>query len=177
MAVPAINIGISTKDRESLSKGLSRILAESFILYMKTHNYHWNVKGPMFQTLHVLFETQYTELWGALDQIAERIRALGFAAPGTLKEFLKLGSMNEIEGVPSAEDMIRDVLVGSELVSRLCRDLLKVADKASDDPTADLLTERIDIHEKNAWMLRSLLDTGVSPVPVTAAKKSVKKKR
>lgn len=177
MTVPAINIGISPRDRESLSKGLSRILAESFILYMKTHNYHWNVKGPMFQTLHVLFETQYTELWGSLDQIAERIRALGFAAPGTLKEFLKLASLKEIEGVPTAEDMIRDVLGGSELVSRLCRDLLKISDKANDDPTTDLLTQRIDVHEKNAWMLRSLLDTGVSPIPVRASRATKKKKK
>ncbi|MDR0934248.1 MAG: DNA starvation/stationary phase protection protein [Burkholderiaceae bacterium] len=164
MTYPAINIGISVKDRENISQGLSRILAESFLLYMKTHNYHWNVRGPMFQTLHVMFESQYTELWGALDAIAERIRSLGFAAPGTLKEYLDMASIKEIEGVPTAEEMIRDVLVGSEAVSRLCREVLALADKAGDDPTVDLLTERMQIHEKNAWMLRTLIDTGAAPV-------------
>ncbi|MCL1887046.1 MAG: DNA starvation/stationary phase protection protein [Betaproteobacteria bacterium] len=177
MATPAINIGISVKDRENITKGLSRILAESFLLYMKTHNYHWNVKGPMFQTLHVMFEGQYTELWNALDQIAERIRSLGFAAPGTLKEYLRLASIKEMEGVPSAEDMIRDVLAGSEAISRLSRDVLAVADKVGDDPTVDLLTERMQVHEKNAWMLRSLIDTnvaGVSAPAKTVASRSVK---
>jgi len=170
MAVPAINIGMSAKDRENISKGLSRILAESFLLYMKTHNYHWNVKGPMFQTLHVMFEEQYTELWNALDAIAERIRSLGFAAPGTLKEYLKLATIKEIDGVPVAEDMIRDVLAGSEAVSRLSRDVLALADKAGDDPTVDLLTERMQVHEKNAWMLRSLIDNGSGTVTRPAAK-------
>ncbi len=176
MAAPAINIGMSVKDRENISKGLSRILAESFLLYMKTHNYHWNVKGPMFQTLHVMFEEQYTELWNALDEIAERIRSLGFAAPGTLKEYLKLASIKEIDGVPAAEDMIRDVLAGSEAVSRLSRDVLALADKAGDDPTVDLLTERMQIHEKNAWMLRSLIDTGAAKAaaPARAASRSAK---
>ncbi|WAW09030.1 DNA starvation/stationary phase protection protein [Oxalobacter vibrioformis] len=176
MTAPAINIGMNVKDRENISKGLSRILAESFLLYMKTHNYHWNVKGPMFQTLHVMFEEQYTELWNALDEIAERIRSLGFAAPGTLKEYLKLASIKEIDGVPGAEDMIRDVLAGSEAVSRLSRDVLELADKAGDDPTVDLLTERMQVHEKNAWMLRSLIDTGAgtAAVPARVASRSAK---
>lgn len=156
-SVPAINIGISDKDRENISKGLSRVLAESFLLYMKTHNYHWNVKGPMFQTLHVMFETQYTELWTAMDAIAERIRSLGFPAPGTLKEYLALATIKELDGVPSAEEMIRDVLAGSETVSRLSREVMAIADAAGDDSTADLLTQRMQVHEKNAWMLRSLI--------------------
>lgn len=176
MTVPAINIGMSVKDRENISRGLSGILAESFLLYMKTHNYHWNVKGPMFQTLHVMFEGQYTELWNALDQIAERIRSLGFAAPGTLKEYLRLASIKEIEGVPTAEDMIRDVLAGSESVSRLSREVLVLADQAGDDPTTDLLTERMQIHEKNAWMLRSLIDTGTAKaIPAKSAAKPASK--
>ncbi len=178
MTAPAINIGISVKDRENISKGLSRILAESFLLYMKTHNYHWNVKGPMFQTLHVMFEGQYTELWTALDAIAERIRSLGYPAPGTLKEYLSLASIKEIDGVPAAQDMIRDVLAGSEAVSRLSRQVLALADKAGDDPTVDLLTERMQVHEKNAWMLRTLIDDdGVSkPAPAkTVASKVVAK--
>lgn len=156
-SVPAINIGISDKDRENISKGLSRVLAESFLLYVKTHNYHWNVKGPMFQTLHVMFEEQYTELWTAMDAIAERIRSLGFPAPGTLKEYLALATIKELNGVPSAEEMIRDVLAGSETVSRLSREVMAIADAAGDDSTADLLTQRMQVHEKNAWMLRSLI--------------------
>lgn len=171
MAVPAINIGISAKDRETISKGLSRVLAESFLLYMKTHNYHWNVKGPMFQTLHVMFEEQYTELWNALDEIAERIRSLGFAAPGTLKEYLRLTSIKEIEGVPNAEDMVCDVITASETVVRVSRALLEVAGNVGDDPTVDLLTNRMQIHEKNAWMLRSLIDNGAAAVPVKATAK------
>ncbi|MCM1128440.1 MAG: DNA starvation/stationary phase protection protein [Alistipes senegalensis] len=171
-AVPAINIGMSAKDRENISNGLSRVLAESFLLYVKTHNYHWNVKGPMFQTLHVMFEEQYTELWTAMDAIAERIRSLGFPAPGTLKEYLKLATIKELEGVPSAEDMIRDVLAGSETVSRLSREVMALADAAGDDPTADLLTQRMQVHEKNAWMLRSLIDHGAAPAaPASKAKK------
>lgn len=174
-AVPAINIGMSAKDRENISKGLSRVLAESFLLYMKTHNYHWNVKGPMFQTLHVMFEEQYTELWTAMDAIAERIRSLGFPAPGTLKEYLKLATIKELDGVPSAEEMVRDVLVGSETVSRLSREVMEAADAAGDDPTADLLTQRMQVHEKNAWMLRSLIDNGAvsanAPVKAKARKK------
>lgn len=180
MAVPAINIGMSASERQKISQGLSRILAESFLLYMKTHNYHWNVKGPMFQTLHVMFQDQYTELWNALDEIAERIRSLGFAAPGTLKEYLQMASIKEIEGVPTAEEMIRDVLIGSEAVSRLCREVLEMADNATDDPTVDLLTERMQVHEKNAWMLRSLIDTEVSSasaVPQTAKSAPKRKKK
>ncbi|MCM1511611.1 MAG: DNA starvation/stationary phase protection protein [Oxalobacter formigenes] len=171
-AVPAINIGMSAKDRENISSGLSRVLAESFLLYVKTHNYHWNVKGPMFQTLHVMFEEQYTELWTAMDAIAERIRSLGFPAPGTLKEYLKLATIKELDGVPGAEDMIRDVLAGSETVSRLSREVMALADAAGDDPTADLLTQRMQVHEKNAWMLRSLIDRGAAPAaPAARAKK------
>lgn len=172
-AVPAINIGMSAKERENISKGLSRVLAESFLLYMKTHNYHWNVKGPMFQTLHVMFEEQYTELWTAMDAIAERIRSLGFPAPGTMKEYLKLATIKELDGVPSAEDMIRDVLAGSETVSRVSREVMEVAGAAGDDPTADLLTQRMQVHEKNAWMLRSLIDNGAAPAaaPAKAKKK------
>ncbi len=168
MSVPEINIGISTKDRSDISNGLSRVLADSFVLYLKTHNYHWNVKGPMFQTLHILFMEQYTELWTALDEIAERIRSLGFPAPGTFREFERLSSIQETEGVPRAEDMIRDLIVCSEVVTRTAREVLEVADKANDQPTVDLLTQRMQIHEKNAWMLRSLIDgdlTGVLPTP------------
>lgn len=168
MSVPEINIGISAKDRSDISNGLSRVLADSFVLYLKTHNYHWNVKGPMFQTLHVLFMAQYTELWNALDEIAERIRSLGFPAPGTYKEFERLSSIQETEGVPRAEDMIRDLIVCSEVVTRTAREVLEVANSANDQPTVDLLTQRMQIHEKNAWMLRSLIDgdlTGVLPVP------------
>ena len=176
MAVPAINIGMSAEVRQEISQGLSEILATSFLLYMKKHNYHWNVKGPMFQTLHVMFEEQYTELWNALDEIAERIRSLGFAAPGTLKEYLELASIEEIEGVLTAEDMIRDVLQGSEAVSRQCRELLEIASEVNDDPTVDLLTQRMQIHEKNAWMLRSLIDTGVPVVLPTKKSKGKKKK-
>jgi len=168
MSVPEINIGISAKERAAIASGLSRMLADSFVLYLKTHNYHWNVKGPMFQTLHILFMDQYTELWNALDEIAERIRSLGFPAPGTHKEFMRLSSIQETEGVPRAEDMIRDLINCSEAVTRTAREVLEVADAANDQPTLDLLTQRMQIHEKNAWMLRSLLDndqTGSLPVP------------
>ena len=174
MTVPAVNIGLSPKDRENISKGLSRILADSFLLYMKTHNYHWNVKGPLFQPLHILFGEQYTELWNALDDIAERIRALGHPAPGTLGEYLRLGSLKEIEGELGAEQMIHDLLAGSEALSRLCRDVLVVADNAGDDPTVDLLTQRMQVHEKNAWMLRSMIDVG-QPGPAAAAPKAAPK--
>jgi starvation-inducible DNA-binding protein len=173
MSVPEINIGIGAKEREAIANGLSRMLADSFVLYLKTHNYHWNVKGPMFQTLHILFMTQYTELWNALDEIAERIRSLGFPAPGTYKEFTRLSSIKESDGVPRAEDMIRDLIVCSETVTRTAREVLEVADSANDQPTVDLLTQRMQIHEKNAWMLRSLLDSdlvGSSPTPPKAKK-------
>ena len=174
MSIPAIEIGISDKDRETISNGLARMLADSFCLYLKTH-YHWNVKGPMFQTLHVMFMDQYTELWNALDEIAERIRSLGFPAPGTMSEFAKLSGIKEVEGVPSAEDMIRDVIVASQAVTRTAREVLDIADKANDQPTIDLMTQRLQIHEKNAWMLRSLLESGAGDVFTTSAKRKKNK--
>ena len=168
MDVPEIDIGISKKQREAISNELSRMLADSFFLYLKTHNYHWNVKGPMFQTLHTMFMEQYTELWNALDEIAERIRSLGYPAPGTFREFSRLSSIEEIESPLQAEDMIRDVLVSSQLVARTAREVFEIADDADDQPTADLMTQRMQIHEKNAWMLRSLLEDSAS---TKAAKK------
>ncbi len=174
MSIPAIEIGISDKDREVISKGLSRMLADSFCLYLKTHNYHWNVTGPMFQTLHVMFMDQYTELWNALDEIAERIRSLGFPAPGTMSEFSKLSAIPEVEGVPSADDMIRDVIVASQTVTRTAREVLAIADKANDQPTIDLMTQRLQIHEKNAWMLRSLLENGSAGDSAVASKRKKK---
>lgn len=152
-----INIGISEEDRQAIATGLSHLLADTYTLYLKTHNFHWNVTGPMFQTLHLLFETQYNELALASDQIAERIRALGFPAPGTYKAFAELSSISEEEGVPNAEEMIRALVEGQEAVVRTARSLFKTVDGASDETTADLLTQRMQIHEKNAWMLRSLL--------------------
>ncbi len=152
-----MDIGISKKDREKIAGGLSRLLADTYTLYLKTHNFHWNVTGPMFNTLHLMFMTQYTELWNALDIIAERIRALDFPAPGTYREFAKLTSIKESEGVPNAEEMIRQLVEGQEIVARTARGLFPVVDKANDEPSADLLTQRMQIHEKNAWMLRSLL--------------------
>ena len=171
MSIPAIDIGISDKDREIISNGLSRMLADSFCLYLKTHNYHWNVKGPMFQTLHVMFMDQYTELWNALDEIAERIRSLGFPAPGTMAEFAKLSAIKETEGVPAAEDMIRDVLIASQTVTRTAREVLDLADKANDQPTIDLMTQRLQVHEKNAWMLRSLLENGSDEIASSSKRK------
>lgn len=153
-----INIGIAQTDRAAIADGLSRLLADSYTLYLQTHNFHWNVKGPMFQTLHQMFMLQYTELWNALDVIAERIRALGFPAPGTYREFVRLASVQEVEGVPRAEEMIRLLIAGQEAVVRTARAVFEVADRANDQPTADVLTQRMDIHEKNAWMLRSLLE-------------------
>ena len=157
-ARPRIDIGISEKDRQKIADGLSRLLADNFALYLKTHNFHWNVKGPMFQTLHLMFEQQYNELWLALDAIAERIRALGFPAPGTYAEYAKLSSIKETAGVPEAKDMIRNLVGGHEAVARTARKLFPVVEKASDEPTADLLTQRLQVHEKTAWMLRSLLE-------------------
>ena len=153
-----INIGISEKDRKAITDGLSHLLADSYTLYLKTHNFHWNVKGPMFQTLHLLFETQYTELALAVDLVAERIRALGYPAPGTYAEFAKLSSIAEPKGVPTATAMIRELVEGQEAVTRTARSLLPLVGKVSDEPTADLLTQRMQLHEKNAWMLRSLLE-------------------
>jgi starvation-inducible DNA-binding protein len=152
-----INIGIDEKDRAAIARGLSRLLADSYTLYLKTHNFHWNVTGPMFNTLHLMFETQYTELALAVDQIAERIRALGFPAPGSYAEFARLSSISEAEGVPAAEDMIRELVAGQEAVVRTARAVLPDVDRVSDEPSADLLTQRMQVHEKNAWMLRSLL--------------------
>ena len=155
-AVP-INIGIEEKDRQAIAAGLSNLLADTYTLYLKTHNFHWNVTGPMFQTLHLMFEQQYNELALAVDMIAERIRALGVAAPGTYKAFAKLSSIKEEEGVPSAEEMIAKLVEGQEAVARTARSIFPVVDKANDEPTADLLTQRMQVHEKTAWMLRSLL--------------------
>jgi len=154
-----INIGIDTQDRQAISEGLSKLLADTYTLYLKTHAFHWNVTGPMFQTLHLLFEQQYTEEWNALDLIAERIRALGYIAPGSYHQFAQLTSIAEEEGVPKAAGMIRQLIEGQEAVVRTARALFKVVDKASDEPTADLLTQRMQVHEKNAWMLRSLLES------------------
>ena len=153
-----IDLGISEKDRARIAEGLSHLLADTYTLYLKTHNFHWNVKGPMFQTLHLMFETQYTELALAVDLIAERIRALGFPAPGTYGEYAKLSSIKETSGVPEATEMIRLLVEGQEAVTRTARKMFPIVDKASDEPTADLLTQRMQIHEKTAWMLRALLE-------------------
>jgi starvation-inducible DNA-binding protein len=152
-----IDIGINENDRREIASGLSKLLADTYTLYLTTHNFHWNVTGPMFQTLHLMFEQQYNELALAVDLIAERIRALGFPAPGTYGEFSQLSSIKEDEGVPSAEDMIRLLVEGQEAVVRTARSIFPTVDKASDEPTADLLTQRMQVHEKTAWMLRSLL--------------------
>ena len=154
----AIDIGISESDREKIAQGLSALLADSYTLYLMTHNFHWNVIGPQFNTLHQMFMTQYTEQWNALDMIAERIRALGHAAPGTYKEFVKLASIEEVEGVPKANDMIRHLVAAQEATARTARRLFPLVGAANDQPTADLLTQRLEVHEKTAWMLRSLLD-------------------
>ena len=151
------NIGISEGDRQKITEGLSHLLADTYTLYLKTHNYHWNVTGPMFNTLHLMFEAQYTELALAVDLIAERIRALGFPAPGSYKAFAAMSQIKEADGVPSAEKMIADLAAGNETVTRTARSIFPVADKASDEPTADLLTQRMQIHEKTAWMLRAML--------------------
>jgi len=156
----AINIGISTQDRSAIAQGLSRLLADSYTLYLKTHNYHWNVTGPMFNTLHLMFEQQYTELATAVDLIAERIRALGHAAPGSYKAYAKMTDIAEEEGVPNAQEMIRQLVAGQEAVVRTARSIFPAVEAASDEPTADLLTQRMQVHEKNAWMLRSMLETG-----------------
>ncbi len=157
-APPAINIGISVADRKKIAQGLSAFLADSYTLYLMTHNFHWNVTGPQFTSLHQLFMTQYTEQWTALDQIAERIRALGHPAPATYMEFHKLASIKEVSGVPKAEEMVRHLVMAQEATARTARNLYPLVDKANDQPTADLLTQRIEIHEKTAWMLRSILE-------------------
>lgn len=153
-----IDIGIDADARERIANGLSALLADSYTLYLMTHNFHWNVTGPQFNTLHTMFMTQYTEQWTALDAIAERIRALGHPAPGTYSQFKKLASIDEVEGVPKAEDMIRHLVSAQEATARTARKLFPVVDEANDQPTADLLTQRLDVHEKTAWMLRSLLE-------------------
>ncbi len=152
-----INIGIDAADRKEIAAGLSRVLADSYTLYLKTHNFHWNVTGPMFNTLHTMFETQYTELAMAVDEVAERIRALGEPAPGSYAQFAELTSISEETGTPSAEEMIRQLVEGQEAVARTARSVFPAAEKAGDEPTADLLTQRMQLHEKNAWMLRSML--------------------
>ena len=153
-----IDIGISEADRAKIAEGLSGLLADSYTLYLMTHNFHWNVKGPMFNTLHQMFMTQYTEQWGALDLIAERIRALGYPAPGTYKEFVKLATIKEIDGVPPALEMVSHLVAAQEATARTARRLFPLLEKANDQPTADLITQRLDLHEKTAWMLRSLLE-------------------
>ena len=153
-----IDIGIKDQDRKAIADGLSRLLADTYTLYLKTHNFHWNVTGPMFQTLHLMFETQYNELALAVDAIAERIRALGYPAPGTYSDYAKLSSIKETAGVPKAEEMIRLLVDGQEAVVRTARSVFPVVDEVNDEATADLLTQRMQVHEKTAWMLRSLLE-------------------
>jgi starvation-inducible DNA-binding protein len=152
-----INTGISAQQRAAIVQELSKLLADTYVLYLKTHSFHWNVEGPMFQTLHQMFMEQYTETWNAIDLIAERIRSLGEYAPGTYREYARLTRIKETEGVPRAEEMIRLLIDGQEAVVRTAREALAVADEANDQPTLDLLTQRMQVHEKNAWMLRSLL--------------------
>ena len=157
--VLAINIGISDKDRAAIARGLSCLLADTFTLYLTTHNFHWNVTGPMFNTLHQMFMVQYTELWTAADPVAERIRSLGHAAPGSYAQFSELASVPDVPGTPpKALDMVRILVQGHEAVARTARELFPVADKANDQPTADLLTQRLTVHEQTAWMLRALLE-------------------
>jgi starvation-inducible DNA-binding protein len=153
-----IDIGIEANKRHEIAAGLSRVLADTYTLYLKTHNFHWNVTGPMFQTLHLMFEAQYNELALAVDLVAERIRALGVAAPGTYKKFVELSAIQEEEDVPKAESMIRRLVEGHETVARTAREVFRAAEGASDQPTCDLLTQRMQVHEKAAWMLRSLLE-------------------
>jgi starvation-inducible DNA-binding protein len=153
-----IDIGIKAGDRAAIADNLSRVLADSYTLYLKTHNFHWNVTGPMFNTLHLMFEEQYTELWQAADLIAERIRALGYPAPGSYSQYAKLSTIKEETGVPDAKEMIAQLVKGQESVAKTARKAFSVAEKANDQPTADLLTQRMEVHEKNAWMLRSMLE-------------------
>ncbi len=156
---PPINIGIGEKDRAAIAQGLSRLLADTYTLYLTTHNFHWNVTGPMFNTLHAMFMTQYTELWAAVDPVAERIRSLGHPAPGSYAQFGKLASVPDAPATPpKALEMVRILVQGHEAVARTARGLFPIADKAGDEPTADLLTQRLTVHEQTAWMLRSLLE-------------------
>ncbi len=153
-----INIGLTLEQREEIAGRLSRLLADSYTLYLKTHNYHWNVTGPQFNTLHAMFEEQYTELATAVDEIAERIRALGLPAPGSYAEFTELASVEEAAGGESSDEMLRQLVIGQETAARTAREAFPAADSANDEPTADLLTQRMQILEKNAWMLRSMLE-------------------
>ncbi|HWU65441.1 MAG TPA: Dps family protein [Methylophilus sp.] len=153
-----MDIGINNEDRQQIAEGLSKLLADTYTLYLKTHYFHWNVTGPMFNTLHLMFETQYTELALAVDLVAERIRSLGVYAPGTYAQFSKLTSIDETVDVPKANDMIRELVAGHEAVCRTARSVFPAAEKASDEATSDLLTQRLQLHEKTAWMLRSLLE-------------------
>jgi starvation-inducible DNA-binding protein len=156
---PPVNIGISEKDRAAIAKGLNALLADTYTLYLTTHNFHWNVTGPMFNTLHAMFMVQYTELWNAVDPIAERVRALGFPAAGSYGQFGKLSSLKDAPATPpKALDMVRILVEGHEAVARTARGVFPLADKASDEPTADLLTQRLTVHEQAAWMLRSRLE-------------------
>lgn len=159
-SAPGIDIGIKDADRKKVADGLSHFLADAYTLYLKTHNFHWNITGAMFNSLHLMFEGQYTEQWNALDEIAERTRALGFNAPASYGEFIRLTSIKEEAGLTDTADwreMVRQLVAGNEAVCRTARKALKIADDAGDDPTVDLLTQRLNVHEKNAWMLRSLL--------------------
>jgi starvation-inducible DNA-binding protein len=156
---PIINIGIERQDRAAIAEGLSRVLADTYTLYLTTHNFHWNVTGPMFNSLHAMFMAQYTELWNAVDPVAERIRSLGHKAPGSYAQFAQLSSLPDAPATPpKALDMVRILVDGHEGVARTARALFDLVDKASDEPTADLLTQRLTVHEQTAWMLRSLLE-------------------
>ena len=158
-AAPVINIGIAEKDRAAIAKGLSHLLADTYTLYLTTHNFHWNVTGPMFNSLHAMFMAQYTELWNAVDPVAERIRSLGHAAPGSYAQFGKLSSVADAPATPpKAMEMVRILVQGHEAVARTARQLFPVVEKAGDEPTADLLTQRLTVHEQTAWMLRSILE-------------------
>ena len=158
VSAPKINIGIDEKDRKKIADGLSHVLADTYTLYLKTHNFHWNVTGPMFNTLHLMFEGQYTELSAAVDLIAERIRSLGVFAPGSYADFAKLTSIKEAKGVPEAQEMIKQLVEGHEAITRTARKVFPIAEAVDDEATADLMTQRIQLHEKTAWMLRSMLE-------------------
>ncbi|MBA3595835.1 MAG: DNA starvation/stationary phase protection protein [Methylibium sp.] len=157
--VPIVDIGIAEKDRSAIADGLNALLADTYTLYLTTHNFHWNVTGPMFNTLHTMFMEQYTELWNAVDPVAERVRALGFPAQGSYRQFGELSSLADVPATPpKAMEMVRILVAGHEAVARTARKLFPLADKAHDEPTADLLTQRLAVHEQSAWMLRSLLE-------------------
>ena len=153
-----IDIGISENNRKAIAQGLSALLADSYSLYLMTHNFHWNVTGPQFNSLHNMFMDQYTEQWNALDTIAERIRALGFPAPGTYKQFAKLTAIKEVEGVPKAQEMVGLLVNAHETVAKTARGIFPIVDEVNDQPSADLVTQRLEVHEKTAWMLRSILE-------------------